>query len=130
MLAANAEVDAIVAYQTLPPEADGGALARRVASGAISAFAFTSPSTVRHLVDQLDADGRSALSAAIVAAVGPTTARAVRDAGFEPVVVPERAGGPALVAALVDYAGAHPEEVAHLRERQARAAQRTEGDEA
>ncbi|MCA9509241.1 MAG: hypothetical protein KC560_00960, partial [Myxococcales bacterium] len=56
--------------------------------------------------------------AGLVAAVGPTTADALRAEGLAPEVVPARPGGLALVDALVDHLRAHPERRDALRARQ------------
>jgi uroporphyrinogen III methyltransferase/synthase len=101
--AAGAEVDAVTAYLNLRPELDGEALSRRIADGEIQALTFTSPSTVKHLLEVLDPEARAATAHCIVVAVGATTARALREEGIEPDAVPAAPGGPELVAALVDH---------------------------
>lgn len=123
--AAGAHTHDVVAYRTLPPEPGaGGEVAAQLRSGALGVLSFTSPSTVRNLVDPLDrsadeaGETRQALRAALVAAVGPTTAEACRDAGLEPAVVPEKPGGVALVEALMAFAQANPERIDGIRRRQ------------
>ncbi|MEZ4215491.1 MAG: uroporphyrinogen-III C-methyltransferase [Myxococcota bacterium] len=118
--AAGAAVDAVVAYRTLEPEpgAIDGGLAAQIGAGALAVVTFTSPSTVRHLLARVDAEGRAALGAGLVAAVGPTTADALRAEGLAPEVVPARPGGLALVDALVDHLRAHPARRDALRARQ------------
>ncbi|MBW2234334.1 MAG: uroporphyrinogen-III C-methyltransferase [Deltaproteobacteria bacterium] len=107
---AGAQVDAPVAYRTLPPEPDAPqaeALRRRLARG-LDAVTFTSPSAVRNCLGLLDAESQQALSRCVLVAVGPTTAAALREAGLEPDVVPEEAGVEELVEALVAHEAARP----------------------
>jgi len=65
---------------------------------------LTSPNGVRCLFERLAAGGRDAraLAGATVAAIGPGTARALRDHGVIADVVPERFVAEALVEALAD----------------------------
>jgi uroporphyrinogen III methyltransferase/synthase len=109
--AAGAEVDAPVAYRTLPPTPDAPeaeALRSRLARGGLDAVTFTSPSAVRHCLGLLDDEARAALSRCTVVAIGPTTAAALREAGIEPDVMPERPGAEELVEALVVHESARP----------------------
>jgi len=66
---------------------------------------LTSPNGVRLLFEALGAAGRDAraLSNATVAAIGPGTARALRDHGVIADVVPERSIAEALVEALAQF---------------------------
>ena len=77
----------------------------RGAVGAIHTYALvclTSPNGVRLLFEAMSEQGRDAraLANATVAAIGPGTARALRERGIEPDVVPERFVAEALVEAL------------------------------
>lgn len=116
--AAGAQVETVTAYQTLPPSDTGLAVGEQLRAGTLPVLSFTSPSTVRHLIEPLDAPAREALSASLIAAVGPTTAAALKAEGFAADVVPKLPGGLALVDALVEYARANPSRIAELRERQ------------
>jgi len=89
-----------VVYRTLAADVDGEALRARLVAGELDALTFTSPSTVRAFADLLDDDARRAARACQVAAIGPTTAEALRREGFEVDVVPEQATVAGLVAAL------------------------------
>ncbi|MGH0031775.1 MAG: uroporphyrinogen-III C-methyltransferase [Myxococcota bacterium] len=94
------EVDAVVAYHTLPAAVDAGALRARLLAGELDVLTFTSPSTARHFLGHLDDASREAAGRCVVAAIGPVTADALRAAGLPPDVVSPSAGVPALVAAL------------------------------
>jgi uroporphyrinogen-III synthase len=66
----------------------------------------------------LDDAARAALSHALLAAVGPTTAKALRAAGLEPEVVAARPGVRELARAIEQHLAAHPERLEILRARQ------------
>ena len=97
---AGARVDVVAVYRTEPAPADAGALCARLVRGEIDGLTFTSPSTVRHFLACLDAPARSAARRCVVAALGPVTAQALREAGLPPDVIAERAESAALVDAL------------------------------
>jgi uroporphyrinogen III methyltransferase/synthase len=97
---AGAVVDIVAVYRTEPAQADTGALCARLVRGEIDALTFTSPSTVRHFLACLDEAARTAAHRCVVAALGPVTAAALREAGLSPDVVAERADVAALVVAL------------------------------
>jgi len=100
---AGAVVDALTAYRTLKPEIDAPGLRRRIAGGEIDVLAFTSPSTVEHLLEWLDEPAREAAGRCTIAAIGETTAKALRRAGLEPAVMPAAPDGTALVEALAAH---------------------------
>jgi uroporphyrinogen-III synthase len=105
-------VDAPVAYRTLPVPEGAAALRERLVRGALDALTFASPSAVRSFAAGLDAAARGACRRALVAAVGPATAAALREAGIEPDAVAASPGAEGLVAALAAAArrrGAVPE---------------------
>ncbi len=101
--AAGAEVDSLEAYRNVRPAVDVAALRHDLEAGTLAALTFTSPSTVEHFVELLDDDARRAISDCIVAAVGTTTAAALRERGIEPDVVPKRPDVRALVDALATH---------------------------
>lgn len=94
-------VDSIEAYRNVRPPVDVAALHQDLEAGTLAALTFTSPSTVRHFVDLLDDSARRAVADCIVAAVGTTTAGALRECGIEPDVVPKHPDSRHLVEALV-----------------------------
>jgi uroporphyrinogen-III synthase len=100
---AGARVDAITAYRTVRPEIDAADLRRRLTLGAIDVLTFTSPSTVEHLLGWLDPPAREAAARCTIAAIGATTARALRREGLEPAVVAPAPDGTVLVGCLVDH---------------------------
>lgn len=103
LVRAGAEVCAPTAYRTLP--ADKVALqplAEALARGEVDAIAFASPSAVRSVTAALAPEAAALLGRAILAAIGPTTSAALRDAGLLPAVEPAEYTVPALAAALAE----------------------------
>lgn len=97
---AGAVVDAVDAYRNVRPAVDVAALRQELEAGTLHALTFTSPSTVSHFAELLDDGARRAVGHCIVAAVGTTTAQALREQGIEPDVVPKRPDSGSLVEAL------------------------------
>lgn len=114
--AAGAHVDAVAVYRSVVPEDGHEALARRLVSGGLDALTFTSPSTVRNFLAMLGPAEREAARRCPAVVIGPTTARALREAGWPPDAVAERPGAAALAEAVVrcfaerDGRSADPEE--------------------
>ncbi|MGC5168928.1 uroporphyrinogen-III synthase [Luteimicrobium sp. DT211] len=113
LVAAGAQVEPLVVYRWGPPEDPAAveASVRAVASGEIDAVTFTSAPGSAAWLAAADAAGvlpdvvRHAADGSVVfAAVGPTTAKPLRDAGIDPLV-PDRGRLGALVRALVTYYG-------------------------
>jgi uroporphyrinogen-III synthase/uroporphyrinogen III methyltransferase/synthase len=73
-------------------------------AGEVDAVAFASPSAVRSVVEALGDGGRS-LGRGLVAAIGPTTADALRELGLSPGVIPTRHTGRDLADALAERLG-------------------------
>lgn len=117
-----AEVVAVTAYRSVRPQVDAREFCQSIASGEFQAITFSSPSAVEHFASLLDAKARATVSKGdvpLLAAVGATTADALRTEGFEPAVVAVRPGARELVAALADG----------VRDRISSARERAEGEE-
>jgi uroporphyrinogen-III synthase len=106
----GADVDEIAAYRTVP----GAGVAELVAelrARTIDAVTFTSSSTVRYLLDGLEAAGlgRSAalalLQSAAIICIGPITAATAQAEGLRVDSVAREYTGDGLVAALVEWFG-------------------------
>jgi uroporphyrinogen-III synthase len=108
----GAEVDAIPFYCNRPPSVDGDRLRADLVAGRLPILTFTSPSTVEHFVALLDAPARAACARSIIGAIGNTTGRALREAGLEPDVVPERPGVREMVEAIAAHVVALRREIA------------------
>jgi uroporphyrinogen III methyltransferase/synthase len=113
---AGVRVDTVEAYRNIRPPVDAAALRGDLAAGSLSALTFTSPSAVAHFVDLLDDASRRAAGDCVIAAVGSTTAGALRDRGLEPDVIPKRPDARALVEALAGHVLASREIASEGRE--------------
>ena len=102
--AAGAVVRDVVAYCTVVPEAsDGGTLAR-VRGGEADVIAFASPSAFHHFVDLVGADKLPSLAQRVkFAAIGPTTAGAIREAGLPVEIEAADATSTSLARAIANY---------------------------
>lgn len=99
----GAEVDAVVAYRTVP--ASGGAvdMPALLAEGTVDAITFTSGSTVRAFVQRIGAEALPQARQAVIACIGPVTAQAAAEASLPPDVVAETSTVEGLIAALVAW---------------------------
>ena len=106
----GAEVTELLAYRTLMPEAAAQGAIREVSDGDVDVVSFASPSAFDNFSDAL---GRVRLKEVAkrtkFAAIGPTTAAAIRAAGFEVAIEADEAGSRGLVRALEDYYLRSPE---------------------
>lgn len=79
---AGARVAEAIAYRTLAPESFDPAVLGRIQRAAVDAVVFASPSAWRNLAHQMGAAELAGVSARVpFAAIGPTTAQALREAG-------------------------------------------------
>jgi uroporphyrinogen III methyltransferase/synthase len=101
--ALGARVDTVAIYRPEPAAVDAAGLRAALVAGRVDALTFTSPSSVRHFLAQLDPAARAAAGRIVVAAIGPVTEAALREAGLAPQVVAPRAGATELVEALAGH---------------------------
>jgi uroporphyrinogen-III synthase len=105
LVAAGAEVSAVEAYRTLPAPPDAvRPLAAWIRAGEVDAVAFASPSAVKAIVAGLGEDA-SLLGGVVLAAIGPSTAEAMRAAGLEVAALPARYTGTDLAEAIAARLG-------------------------
>lgn len=103
--AAGAELTTVEAYRTVPsPPGKIAPLAAWIEAGEVDAVAFASPSAVQAVVGALGPRA-SLLRGIALAAIGPTTADALRAAGLPATVVPSRYTGAALAEAIAERLG-------------------------
>jgi uroporphyrinogen-III synthase len=106
---AKAMVTEVIAYRTVAatgPDAGktGGA------DSAADVYAFASPSAFSAFADATNAESlRGLCESARFAAIGPTTAAAIREAGFPVEIVAEESTSAALAAAIAKYFEQHSE---------------------
>ncbi len=102
--AAGAHVTDAVAYRTLTPaEINPSALARVKATD-VDVIVFASPSSFHNLCDAIPAAELKQISAKVnFAAIGPTTSRALVDAGMRVAIQSSHASPVSLVDAIAKY---------------------------
>jgi uroporphyrinogen III methyltransferase/synthase len=101
---AGAQVTDAVAYRTAAPQKLDPQAIRRVRSGEVDTILFASPSAFFNLWDSIPASELADLSTRVpFAAIGPTTARALRDAGVRVEIEAVEASATALAQAIADY---------------------------
>ena len=102
--AAGARVTEVVAYRTLAPESLDPAILSSIRRAEVDAIVFASPSSFHNLCDSIDAGELAALSARIqFAAIGPTTARALRDAGARIEIEANESSAAGLADSIAKY---------------------------
>lgn len=101
--AAGAQVTVVAAYQTVGvAHRQVDTLREALQAARLSALTFTSPSTVQHTLAALD-DDRDLLGRTCIAAIGPITAEAARDAGLAVAVVADDYTSDGLISALSSH---------------------------
>jgi uroporphyrinogen-III synthase len=107
LTALGACVDTVVVYRTLPVSPpDAGSVWARFADRGIDVVTFASPSAVAAFAQIYPADRLGPLSAhAAIAAIGPTTAQAVRDHGWTTTCVAAESTMAGLLAAIISHVG-------------------------
>ncbi len=98
--ALGAVVDVVAVYRVEVEREQSPAARQRLLHETVDAVTFTSPSTVRNLVELLGAESSRVLGPAIVACIGPITAAAARECGLSVGLVAETYTIPGLVDAL------------------------------
>ncbi len=90
LVGAGAEVVHVEAYRTEAATPDRAECRRALEDGVVEILTFTSPLTVQNLMVALGPElAEAARSRTRAVAIGPTTATAAREAGFDNVVVAE-----------------------------------------
>ncbi|MCY0886401.1 MAG: uroporphyrinogen-III synthase, partial [Firmicutes bacterium] len=99
--ARGGRAEPVVLYRTVPRPLPA-LLAKALAEGGVDGLVVTAPSSLQHLLEALDADGRAGLEQVAIASIGPTTTRALLEAGLRPAVETARPSVAALAEALAD----------------------------
>jgi uroporphyrinogen-III synthase len=110
----GAHVTDVVAYRTVAPEAPDHALLGRIRAGEFDVAVFSSPSSFHNLDAFLGAGELTKLGeSALFAAIGPTTARAMREAGVRVHIEAEEASAAGIADAIVKHYHDRPPVVRH-----------------
>jgi uroporphyrinogen-III synthase len=105
LVAAGADVVAAACYRTVAAPAFAVApLADAILDGRVDAVTFASPSAVKSVVAALG-DRATVLEHCVLAAIGPTTAAALEEAGLHVAVTPETSTASALADAIASRLG-------------------------
>ena len=106
--AAGARVTEVVAYRTVPPGQQGLEALEKIQAGGVAAVALASPSAFERLAEQIGMETLRELTRTVaLAAIGPVTAAAIRQAGLPVAVTPAKPSAEAFVEALAaHFAGA------------------------
>ena len=100
--ALGATVKRVEAYRAVPGELDGKACRAQLAAHEVNVIAFTSPSAVEAVARALGVGNLSTLlRGVLLASIGPTTTRALRELGLNPAVEAKPSTLDGLVSALV-----------------------------
>ncbi len=108
---AGAQVTDVVAYRTVAAGPEAEAALQQIRSGRVDVVTLASPSAFERLAEQLGAATLAALIGSgqlALAAIGPVTAAAIRQAGISVAVVPSKPGAESLVQALAAHYAAAP----------------------
>ena len=107
---AGADVTEVIAYRTLPGEAERGTdydIYRMLLDRQIDAVTFASASAVKNFVAMLGREqAADLLRTTVVASIGPVTAEAAQQLDIATTVMPSRYTIPDLVDSLVEHFGA------------------------
>ena len=102
--ALGAEVSDLVAYQTAAPETYDRTTAETIRRGEVDVITLMSPSAFHHLAEQISVENLSqATQRVALAAIGPITSAAIREAGLPVAIEAREATTAALVAAIVEH---------------------------
>ena len=101
---AGAQVTDVVAYRTLRPGAAESGVLERILCGEADVATFASPSAFHSFAEQVGHPALRQLSARmLLAAIGPVTARAIRNAGFAVAIEAADSTAAGLAAAIVSH---------------------------
>ncbi len=106
---AGADAVDVVAYRTLPAQSADPAVLGRIERGEADVMSFASPSAFSALAARFGEEKlRRVVAATRIAAIGPTTAAAIRRAGFEVAIEAQASSAAGLAAAIASYFANHP----------------------
>ena len=109
LTARGARVERLIAYENRPPQADSIKLPPALRDDALDLIVFASPSSVHNFHTVLgDERTRQILSTTTIACIGPTTARAISNLGFETQIQPQESSIQALVQCICTHYSKEP----------------------
>lgn len=100
----GATVTPVVAYRTCMPESLDGELLDRLRREGADVFVFASPSAFRNFVRTIGQDDLKRFAErAAFAAIGPTTAQAIREAGVPVAIEAAKPNSREIIQAMIEY---------------------------
>lgn len=97
----TAQVTEVIAYRTIRPSGADQERIARIAKGEADAILFFSPSAVHHFIDLVGRERLATLQNRMaLTAIGPVTAKALREASVQRIVIAAEATASAVVQAL------------------------------
>ncbi len=100
----GAEVTVAVAYENVKPAGDVERIKKLFEDRRIAAVTFTSSSTVKNFVEILgQKEYKTVLKGAVIACIGPVTAKTAEEYGIKTDIMPKDYTIPALVQSIVEY---------------------------
>jgi uroporphyrinogen-III synthase len=112
--AAGADVLEVVAYRTTMPESVDAAILESIRKGTVNVILFASPSAFENFrVAIAPADVAELANRVQFAAIGPTTATAIRDAGARVAIEANESSAAGLAEAIADYYEKSPTTTRH-----------------
>lgn len=107
----GAAVTEVVAYRTCMPESLHGHELEQVKRDGADVFVFASPSAFRNFAKTVGPEELKRFAdRSVFAAIGPTTAEAIRDAGVQVKIEAAKPSSSEIVQAIVEYFAAKPSE--------------------
>ncbi len=105
----GADVDRAVVYSTvLPSQRDIEELEKAILDGSVDVATFLSPSSFQNFMAILSAERVRKLAPYLhLAAIGPTTAQTIREAGLDPAIISEQTTVESLVDAIGKFFALH-----------------------
>ncbi len=101
---AGATVTAVVAYRTCMPESLDAEALNRIRGEGADVFVFASPSAFRNFARIVgDAALKRFAAESVFAAIGPTTAQAIRETGFRAEIQAAKPKSDEIVNAMIEY---------------------------
>ncbi|HUK56693.1 MAG TPA: uroporphyrinogen-III C-methyltransferase [Nitrospiria bacterium] len=105
----GARVDVVTAYRTVRPTRDLAWVKNLLQGRQISVITFTSSSTVRNFVEMFEpGEARRLLNSAVVACIGPITAKTAEEHGLSVHILPKDSTIPSLAQAIVEHFTVQP----------------------
>jgi uroporphyrinogen-III synthase len=105
----GAQVTEVVAYRTAVPHDFDAIVVARILSGDIDVIIFASPSAVQNLIGVFGANEVAEVAKRVrFAAIGPTTAQALREAGLPVAIEAGESSAAGLVAAIERFLAGKP----------------------